>query len=305
MRAVEETPLSPDAAEPVVERILGTVSGLAARVDRVPDEVPRILRMNLGDPGRFADLAATLCNLKLPDRDAVLQELDVAKRLGLVLASLEEAWDRAREVTAAIGPGGNAAASEAAARRRSPATAATARARSAAASRRCRPSWARWTRWSARRTRCCARWSWRGSPTAPPPWPAARRSACAATPPPRRRPRRSAATWRRSSPSPGPSARGTERSTWRAVEEAFGEEHLGMEESKQRLLEVLAVAELRGDLRGPIPCIVGPPGVGKRTLATAIARGLGRPVVRLELGGRGEGQLVGTAARAAARRSAR
>ena len=67
-----------------------------------------------------------------------------------------------------------------------------------------------------------------------------------------------------------------------------------MEESKERLLEVLAVAELRGDLRGPIPCIVGPPGVGKRTLATAVARGLGRPVVRLELGGRGEGQLVGT-----------
>jgi ATP-dependent Lon protease len=78
-----------------------------------------------------------------------------------------------------------------------------------------------------------------------------------------------------------------------AVEAAFGEEHLGMRESKQRLLEVLAVAELRGDLRGPIPCIVGPPGVGKRTLATAIARGLGRPVVRLELGGRGEAQLVG------------
>jgi len=59
-RAVVETPLSPDAAEPVVERILTTVAGLSAKVDRVPDEVPRILRMNLGDPGRFADLAATL-----------------------------------------------------------------------------------------------------------------------------------------------------------------------------------------------------------------------------------------------------
>ncbi|MBD0321227.1 MAG: AAA family ATPase, partial [Gemmatimonadetes bacterium] len=79
-----------------------------------------------------------------------------------------------------------------------------------------------------------------------------------------------------------------------AVEAAFAEEHLGMDESKQRLLEVLAVAELRGDLRGPIPCLVGPPGVGKRTLAAAIARGLGRPFVRLELGGRGEAQLVGS-----------
>jgi ATP-dependent Lon protease len=79
-----------------------------------------------------------------------------------------------------------------------------------------------------------------------------------------------------------------------AVEEAFAQEHLGMDEGKQRLLEVLAVAALRGDLRGPIPCIVGPPGVGKRTLAMAIGRALERPVVRLELGGRGEGQLFGT-----------
>ncbi|HEX5726668.1 MAG TPA: S16 family serine protease, partial [Longimicrobiaceae bacterium] len=79
-----------------------------------------------------------------------------------------------------------------------------------------------------------------------------------------------------------------------AVERAIDEEHLELDEPKQRLLEVVAVAELRGDLRGPIPCLVGPPGVGKRTLATAVARGLGRPLVRLELGGRGEGQLVGT-----------
>ncbi|HEU4560750.1 MAG TPA: S16 family serine protease, partial [Longimicrobium sp.] len=70
-------------------------------------------------------------------------------------------------------------------------------------------------------------------------------------------------------------------------------EHLGLDEPKRRLLEVIAVAQLRGDLRGPIPCLVGPPGVGKKTLAEAIARGLGRPMVRLELGGRSEAQLVG------------
>src|SRR5690606_20378564 len=65
-------------------------------------------------------------------------------------------------------------------------------------------------------------------------------------------------------------------------------------EPKQRLLDHLAVARLRGDLLGPIPCIVGPPEVGKRSLVAALARGLGRPLARLELGGRGEAQLVGT-----------
>ena len=51
---------------------------------------------------------------------------------------------------------------------------------------------------------------------------------------------------------------------------------------------------MRGDLRGPIPCIVGPPDVGKNSLACAVARGLGRPVAKLELGGRGEAQIIGT-----------
>ncbi|HYW05398.1 MAG TPA: S16 family serine protease, partial [Longimicrobium sp.] len=78
------------------------------------------------------------------------------------------------------------------------------------------------------------------------------------------------------------------------VEAAIEDEQLGLHEAKERLLEVIAVAELRGDLRGPIPCLVGPPGVGKRTLAAAIARGLGRPFIRLEMGGRGEAQLVGS-----------
>src|SRR5690606_14230757 len=55
----------------------------------------------------------------------------------------------------------------------------------------------------------------------------------------------------------------------------------------------LSVAQLRADVNGSIPCIVGPPDVGKRSIAAAVARGLGRPLVRLELGGRGEAQLMG------------
>lgn len=290
VRAVEETALSPDAAEPVVERILTTVAGLSAKVDRVPDEVPRILRMNLGDPGRFADLAATLCNLKLPDRDAVLQELDVARRLDLVLESLEQAWERAREVESVGQQPEEGAAGEGQQQR----------------SGRDRTSEIR------RRIQALQAELGELDPLEREADEMLRKLEMA------RLPQRVAAAGRREAERLRSSSTTAQEATeirayldaliavpWTrragngpidldAVETAFAEEHLGMEESKERLLEVLAVAELRGDLRGPIPCIVGPPGVGKRTLATAIARGLGRPVVRLELGGRGEGQLVGT-----------
>ena len=292
VRPVVETPLSPDAAEPAVERILGTVGGLAARVDRVPDEVPRILRMNLGDPGRFADLAATLCNLKLPDRDAVLQELDVARRLELVLSSLDEAWDRAREVDAAIGPEGTP--QEEGGAQEPPRSG---RDRAGEIRRRIQSLQAELGEMDPLEREADEM---------------LRKVELA------RLPSRVAAVARREAERLRSNATTTQEATeirsyleslvavpWTkragdgtidlaAVERAFDEEHLGMEESTQRLLEVLAVAGLRGDLRGPIPCIVGPPGVGKATLARAIARGLDRPVVRLELGGRGEGQLVGT-----------
>jgi ATP-dependent Lon protease len=54
------------------------------------------------------------------------------------------------------------------------------------------------------------------------------------------------------------------------------------------------VAHLRGDLMGPIPCIVGPPDVGKSALAAAVAEGLGRPLARIDLAGRGEADLIGS-----------
>ena len=78
------------------------------------------------------------------------------------------------------------------------------------------------------------------------------------------------------------------------VREELDNELFGLAEQKERLLDYLAVAKLRGDLRGPILCIVGPPEVGKSALVAALARGLGRPVARLELGGRGETQIMGT-----------
>ena len=70
---------------------------LADLVDRIPDEVPQILKMNVSDPGRFADLAATNMNFRISDKDEVLQRLDVGQRLRFILSRLErEVGARAR-----------------------------------------------------------------------------------------------------------------------------------------------------------------------------------------------------------------
>jgi ATP-dependent Lon protease len=63
------------------------------------------------------------------------------------------------------------------------------------------------------------------------------------------------------------------------------EDHTGLEPVKDRILEYLAVRKLRKASKGPILCFVGPPGVGKTSLGRSIARALGRPFVRLSLGG--------------------
>jgi ATP-dependent Lon protease len=281
---VKEKPAAAADADPLVEKVLGTVTAVASAVERIPDEVPRILRMNLGDPGRFADLTAALCNLKLPLRDAVLQEPDVLARLQLVVHALEEEWTHVREVEEATGeeagplPGGGR-------ERRDE---------------------------IRRRIQSLQAELGEVDPVEREANEALRLVERAQLPP-----RVAAVARREAERLRSTSVTGTEAQEIRgyidaliampwtrqadggrfeleSVRKAIDEQHLGLEEPKRRLLEVIAVAELRGDLRGPIPCLVGPPGVGKRTLAQAIADGLGRPMVRLELGNRSEAQLVGT-----------
>jgi len=80
----------------------------------------------------------------------------------------------------------------------------------------------------------------------------------------------------------------------KAAEKKLHKDHFGLDKPKDRILEYLSVRRLKADMRGPILCLVGPPGVGKTSLGRSVAESMGREFVRMSLGGvRDESEVRG------------
>lgn len=285
-RLVEEVAPLEAEAEQMVERILTTLNGIGGRVERLAD-IPRILRRNTGDPGRFADLVATLAHFSVQEKDEVLQRLHIGERMEYVIERLTGEWERVLR------------AAEEADREPRPAPVKKAGPTERTGELRRQISALQAELGEIDPAEKEAITVLRRIDQAQLP---ARVASIARREAERLRvalPNSTEATEIRSyleTLLEFPWDRATEDAQieLESVRAALDAEHLGLEEVKRRILEILSVATLRGSVAGLVPCIVGPPGVGKRTLAEAVARGLGRPLVRVELGGRGEIQLVGS-----------
>jgi ATP-dependent Lon protease len=288
---VEATP-EEDVAQELIARILNALEILSSEVDRVPREVPRILRMNLADPGRFTDLVATLANFSLSDKDEIVQRVDVRERLMYALGELERQLARVRQIATDEERAHPLADPE-------PEVPQTGAQRAAELRQRIKMMQSQLGDVDPLEREVIDTMR-RIEVTDLP----ARVAAAARTEVERLRsvggvgPEaseiRSYVDWLVHVPWRQSATAGPTEIDLEVVEESMNDALLGLDEQKERLLDHLAVAKLRGDFRGPIPCIVGPPDVGKASLVAAMARGLGRPLARIEMGGRGEAQLIGT-----------
>ncbi len=268
-----------------IARTLNALEALAVEVDRIPNEVPRILRMNLADPGRFADLVATLTNFSVTGKDGVLQRMAVTDRLAFVCEEIESQLRRVRKLAeermkeAPPEPADSTPVQRAAELRQRIKMLQTELGDVDAAEREAVDLLRQIeTAQLPGRVTVQARAEIERLRAVHPASPDAGEI-------------RTYIDWLLH--VPWRSAAATREIDLGKVQAALDDALTGLAEPKERMLDHLAVAHLRGNLHGPIPCLVGPPDVGKRSLVDALARGLGRPICRVELGARGESQLVG------------
>jgi ATP-dependent Lon protease len=279
----KEIPARPEEVDELVSRVVNAAETLAQLVDRIPDEVPAILKMNVSDPGRFADLAATNMNFKIADKDEIVQRLDIGQRLRFLLTRLEREVARAhvvedvkrqteikieqhqrefylrqqlRAIQAELGEADPGEKEAIETLRKIEETKMSERA-------------AQEARRETERLRMLS--------------PASSEYQVI----------RTYLDWLLSLPWEKRS--GKDDIDLNQVQAALDARHYGLNEAKERIIEFLAVRKLRGnDPHGPILCFAGPPGTGKTSLGEAIAGAIGREFYRISVGGvRDEAEIRG------------
>jgi ATP-dependent Lon protease len=267
----------------LIARVASAAETLAEMVDRIPDEVPAILKMNVSDPGRFADLAATNMNFRISDKDEVLQRLDVGQRLRFILSRLEREVARARVMEDVK------------------------RQTEIKIEQHQREFYLR------QQLRAIQAELGEADPGEKEAIEILKKIDEAKLPEKvGQEARRETERMRMLSPAsseyqvvrtyldwvlslPWNKRSGQEEIDLKKVQEALDSRHYGLDEAKERIIEFLAVRKLRGgDPHGPILCFVGPPGTGKTSLGEAIGLAIGREFYRISVGGvRDEAEIRG------------
>jgi ATP-dependent Lon protease len=283
VRAARETPPDPNELDDLVARVVSSAETLADLVERIPDEVPAILKMNVSDPGRFADLAATNMNFRIADKDEVLQRLDVGQRLRFILTRLEREVARARVMEDVK------------------------KQTEIKIEQHQREFYLR------QQLRAIQAELGEADPGEKEAIDLLKKIDDAKLPEKvGQEARRETERLRMLSPAsseyhvvrtyldwilslPWNKRTGEELIDLKKVENALDDRHYGLDEAKERIIEYLAVRKLRGgDPHGPILCFVGPPGTGKTSLGAAIGKSIGREFYRISVGGvRDEAEIRG------------
>jgi len=283
IKPARETVSDPAEVEDLGARVVAAAETLADLVERIPDEVPQILKMNVSDPGRFADLAATNMNFRISDKDEVLQRLDVGQRLRFILTRLEREVARARVMEDVK------------------------RQTEVKIEQHQREFYLR------QQLRAIQAELGEADPGEKESAETLRKIEEAGLPEKvAQEAKRETERMRMLSPAsseyqvirtyldwilslPWNKRSGDEEIDFPKVEAALEGRHYGLNEAKERILEYLSVRKLRGgDPHGPILCFVGPPGTGKTSLGEAIAKSIGREFYRISVGGvRDEAEVRG------------